>query len=86
MRPTAYLVADKWVYPCSVDIIKKFISILSVQLYILLFGYISLHSVISVPNNSFIMPVIILLFQHYSCQVCNLLFLKSCQHHRLVQV
>ena len=36
-----------------------------------------------VPNNSFIMLVNILLFQHYSCQICNLLFSKLCQHNRL---
>ena len=48
-----------------------------------MFGYISLHSAILVPNNSFIMLVNILLFQHYSCQTCNLLFSKLCQHNRL---
>ena len=36
-----------------------------------MFGYISLHSAILVPNNSFIMLVNNLLFQHYSCQICN---------------
>ena len=40
----------------------------------LMFGYISLHSAILVSNNSFIMLVNILLFRHYSCQICNLLF------------
>ena len=34
-----------------------------------MFGYISLHSASLVPNNSFIMLVNILLFQHYSCQI-----------------
>ena len=51
-----------------------------------LFGYISLHFVsylYLVPHNSFIMLVSILLFQHYSCQICNLLFSKLCQHNRL---
>ena len=37
----------------------------------LMFGYISLHSVSLVPNNSFTMLINILLFQHYSCQICN---------------
>ena len=36
-----------------------------------MFGYISLHSAILVPNYSFIMLVNNLLFQHYSCQICN---------------
>ena len=29
------------------------------------------------------MPVNILLFQHYSYQICNLLFSKLCWHNRL---
>ena len=49
----------------------------------LIFGYISLHSAILVPDNSFIVLVNILLFQHYSCQICSLLFSKLCQHNRL---
>ena len=49
----------------------------------LMFGFISLHSASLVPNNSFIMLVNIVLFQHYSCQICNLLFSKLCQHNRL---
>ena len=67
----------------KIDITKKFILILFEQLYILLFGYISLHSAILVPKNSCIMLVSILLFQHYSCQIRNLLFLILCQHNRL---
>ena len=38
---------------------------------------ILLHSVILVPGNC------ILLFQHYSHQICNLLFSKLCWHNRL---
>ena len=40
---------------------------------------ISLYSAILFPNNSFIaiMLVNILLFQHYSCQICNLLYYYS---------
>ena len=49
----------------------------------LMFGYISLYSAILVPNNSFIMLVNILLFQHYSCQICYLLFSILCRHNRL---
>ena len=49
----------------------------------LMFGYISLYSTILVPNNSFIMLVNILLFQHYSCQIYYLLFSILCQHNRL---
>ena len=67
----------------KIDITKKFILILFDQLYILLFGYISLHLVILVSKNSCIMLVNILLFQHYSCQIRNLLFLILCQHNRL---
>ena len=48
-----------------------------------MFGYISLHSATLVPNDSMIMLVNILLFQHYSYQICNLLFLKLCRHNRL---
>ena len=48
-----------------------------------MFGYISLHSAILVPNNSFRMLANILLFQNYSCQICNLLFSILCQHNRL---
>ena len=68
------------------------INILSEKLYCcfhihhqLMFGYIkfSLHSATLVPNNSFIMLVNILLFQNYSCQICNLLFSKLCQHNTL---
>ena len=45
--------------------------------------HISLHSAILVPNTSFIMLVNILLFQHYSHQIYNLLFAILCQHNRL---
>ena len=71
---------------------QKFFLILSEKLYCcfhihhqLMFGYIKflLHSTTLVPNNSFIMLVNILLFQNYSCQICNLLFSKLCQHNRL---
>ena len=46
-----------------------------------MFGYISLHSAILVSNYSFIVLVNILLFQNYSNQIGNLLFLKLCQHN-----
>ena len=49
-------------------------------------SYISLHLVsylYSIANNSFIMLVNILLFQHYFWQIYNLLFSKLCQHNRL---
>ena len=50
----------------------------------LMFGYIfRLHSAILVSNYSFIVLVSILLFQNYSYQICNLLFLILCQHNRL---
>ena len=59
----------------SVTEIEITVLILSEKLYCcfhihhqLMFGYISLHSTTLVPNNSFIMLVNILLFQHYSCQ------------------
>ena len=70
----------------KIDITKKFFSILSEQLRILLlllFGYISLHSAILISKNSFIMFVNILFFQHYSCQICSLLLLKLYQYNRL---
>ena len=67
----------------KIDITEKFISILSKQLFCCLatlhFITISYFS----SQNSFIMLVNNLLFQHYSCQICNLLFLKLCQHNRL---
>ena len=49
-------------------------------------GFISLHPASLAPNNSFIMLVNILLFQHYSCQICNLLFSKLCQRPNIVYV
>ena len=69
-RPTVYLVDDIPIYTGSVILPEI---LLSEKLYFCfrihhqsMFGYISLHSAILVPNNSFIMLVNILLFQH-SC-------------------
>ena len=59
--------------------IAAFLLIISLMFDII----ISLHSVILVPYNSFTMLVDILLFQHYSYQICNLLFSILCTHNRL---
>ena len=51
-----------------------------------MFGNISIHFITFSyfsSQYSFIMLVNILLFQHYSRQICNLLFSKLCQHNRL---
>ena len=91
MRSTVYLVADKWaILVCLRLILPEILpnsfweAILLLCIHCqLMFGYVSLHSAILVLNDSFIMLVNILLFQHYSCQICNLLFSKLCQHNRL---
>ena len=50
---------------------KLYIAVFILILSSIMFGYISLHSAILVPNNSFIVLVNNLLFQHYSCQIYN---------------
>ena len=77
MISTVYLVADKLCSVIKIDItlnsiweailLLSYSSSINIWLYLITFSYFVL-------NNSFIMLVNILLFQHYSCQICNLLF------------
>ena len=91
MRSRVCLVADKWVYLVCLRLIlpemlpNSFWEAILLLLYSL-FGYISLHLASYLCFSSqqfFIMLVNILLFQHYSCQICILLFSLLCQHNRL---
>ena len=89
-RSTVYLVADKWVYLVCLRLIlpemllNSFWKAILLLLYSL-FSFISLHLVshLYLVSNNSIMLVNILLFQHYSCQICIPLFSKLCQRNRL---
>ena len=94
MMSTIYTVADKWIHLVRLRLILSeiilgynliFRSCIAAFMFIinLMFDIIiSLRSAILVVGYSFVMIINIPYFQHYSHQICNLLFSKLCWHNR----